>query len=94
MSRMSLSKGKTIFATAEFITSQPAETLQIRLGAAELGAALTLHCLTRKVPLPKKGERTLQIVGGNLALVVTLKAPRQDTQTLAENEDRGATATG
>ncbi len=53
------------------------------LGHATVGAALLRFCHAAKIPIPKRGQKSLQIVGDNLALYVEIQA---QTRTLVETK--------
>lgn len=75
-----LERAPSIIAIAEFVDREKRETLKIRLGSTEIGAVLTLYCISHHIPLPKQGEKAVQMVADNIALVITLKAPKVEIQ--------------
>jgi hypothetical protein len=48
---------------------------RITLAGERLAAALILHCILHKIPLPAKAQQSLTIVHGNLALNIILPSP-------------------
>ena len=45
----------------------------VQFNSEEVGAALVMHCIKSKVPLPARGaQKALQVVGGNVCLVVSI----------------------
>jgi hypothetical protein len=51
------------------------------LGHATVAAALLRYCSAAKIPLPKRGQKSLQVVGDNVALYVEINA---DTKPIKE----------
>jgi len=48
---------------------------RVSVAGERLAAALILHCITHKIPLPAKAQKALVIVQGKLALSITLPSP-------------------
>mgnify|MGYP001555584020 CR=1 FL=1 len=44
---------------------------------ATVGAALLRYCRTTKIPLPKRGQKSLQVVGDNVALYIEIRTDRK-----------------
>jgi hypothetical protein len=52
---------------------------EIEISETELQAALLSFCLTKRVPLPAEAEKTVHLIRGRAALIITLnfnKSPR------------------
>ncbi len=50
----------------------------------ELGAALIMYCIRRKIPLPAAGvSKTIRLVGGNIALQILKDVTREQTEALS-----------
>lgn len=79
-----LERAPAVKAVAEFTACEKKETLKVGLDATELGAALTLYCISHHIPLPRKSERAVQVVADNISLLITIKAPKEEMQGLAE----------
>jgi hypothetical protein len=45
---------------------------QVRLAGEALAAALIFYCISRKIPVPAKATKRLEITDGKLALVIRL----------------------
>ena len=58
-------------------------TSELTFGAAELGAALVLYCMNRRIPLPARVEKSLQVVGRSLALAVSKGLPARPLREVA-----------
>ena len=48
---------------------------RVTLAGERLAAALILHCILNKIPLPAKAQKALTLVHGKLALNITLPSP-------------------
>ena len=50
----------------------------------ELAAALIMFCIDRKIPMPATGvSKTIQLVGGNIALQILKDVTREQTEALS-----------
>ena len=47
------------------------EVRKVDLDATQLGACLIKFCLDNKIPLPRDGTKSLQVVGDDIALRIT-----------------------
>ncbi len=50
---------------------------RVSVAGESLAAALILHCMLHKIPLPAKAQKGLMIVRGQLALNITLPGSNQ-----------------
>ena len=48
---------------------------EIPISTSDVGAALLRYCFSHRVPIPRRAEKSLRIVGDNVALVLTLNSP-------------------
>ena len=72
---VSLESDEEIAAVARFFNRGSENEFRLTLDVSEIGAALMLYCLRNHIPLPKKGQKAVQIENDTIILVVTLKAP-------------------
>lgn len=42
---------------------------------ASVGAALLKYCMDHRIPVPRRAEKALKIVNGDVALVIVIKPP-------------------
>ena len=76
LKEVKLHKAETVEATARFLNKITQEINEIRLGPTDLGAILTMHCLTNRIPLPKRAAKAVQVIGDDIVLVVTIPPPK------------------
>ena len=50
----------------------------------KLTAALILHCKTNRIPLPYKAQKSLQMVGSNISMLVSKNIPMENVKTARE----------
>ena len=48
------------------------EARKVNLTEIDLGRALLLYCVERKIPVPRRGQKEVQIADGTLALTITV----------------------
>ncbi len=54
------------------VVAQTGESSNVELGAQVLGALLIAHCIKRKVPLPKRANKSITRNGDRVALAFSL----------------------
>ena len=45
----------------------------IDISEAEMAAALVAYCLARKMPMPAKSNKGVQVIGGDITLILTIQ---------------------
>jgi len=53
------------------------EVQTVRIGSELLGSALIRFCQDRRIPVPRHAEKTLQAIGQNVAMTLTIAARTQ-----------------
>ncbi|WP_421710034.1 hypothetical protein [Algihabitans sp.] len=48
------------------------EARKVNLTEIDLGRALLLYCVERKIPVPRRGQKEVRIAEGTLALTITV----------------------
>ena len=48
------------------------EARKVNLTEIDLGRALLLYCVERKIPVPRRGQKEVRIADGTLALTITV----------------------
>ena len=49
------------------------ESASIDISEAEMAAALVNYCLSRKIPMPSKSNKGVQVIGGDVTLILTIQ---------------------
>ena len=53
----------------------------------ELAAALVKYCLTRKIPMPIASSKTIEIIGNDVTLLMTMSADLRQKRVAAKGAD-------
>lgn len=69
---LTVSSGDVIQVTAVFSTIGASKRTMVA-NEKDVGAALLLICLQQKVPIPRKGKRTLTRVGNRIGLTIQVE---------------------
>jgi len=71
LGKLTVSEGAEVSVSATVVT-QTGESSNLELGAQVLGALLIAHCIKRKVPLPKRANKSITRNGERVALAFSL----------------------
>ena len=77
---VSLETENGINAVARFFNRGSENEFRLTMDVSEIGAALMLYCLRNHIPLPKKGQKAVQVENDTIILVVTIKAPWENDE--------------
>ncbi len=58
--------------TLKFDPMDTADTKEIKLSRDQVGAALIRHCRDNKIPLPRHGQKVLQVQNGVISLMINV----------------------
>ncbi len=59
-------------ATTIDVVDDDSHPTQLRIGPAETAACLINYCLERRIPMPRRSEKHMEIIDGQVGLVMTL----------------------
>ena len=71
LGRLAVGDGAEVSVSATII-AQSGEQSTVELGAQVLGALLIAHCIKRKIPLPKRANKSITRNGERVALAFSL----------------------
>lgn len=86
--RFDIEPGPEIRADVLIARDDGAPDLRLLVRRDELAAALIMYCIDRKIPMPVKSTKFLQLFGGSLGLVITKNA-QSETIGKADREGKG-----
>jgi len=85
---LELSKGKRGIETAVRVAADNHDTaIEFALDETELKQALIQHCRQRRIPLPQRAPKQLEITGQSLSLMVLINV-QAELRTVSENAVR------
>lgn len=58
----------------EILDQRRGEVLTVDLTPEVVGAALLRYCMSRKIPIPRHAEKSVQVQGDNIVLAIALKS--------------------
>jgi hypothetical protein len=80
----SLSDAEGLIMTLEMFDYTIAKRYRIALKASFIGAALMKWCLDHKIPMSRVAEKTLEVVGNNLSIAMTINKRSDDLSEVPE----------
>jgi len=76
-----------IAITIDISDDKSGKTLGVRLTESYIAAVLMSYCVDHKIPIPRAGDKSLQIIGDSIALSISLKRVSKRMFSISEKSE-------